>query len=518
MNSFLKKIKKVTNFSFLLILAIFIAINFLFSLLYLRIDMTSAKLYSISKATKRVLKDLDDIVLIKCYFTEDLPSYLINLKTTVKDLLAEYQNYSRGNIKIKFLDPNKDENIEQEAKNLGIPTLQFNVYRKDKLEVVNGYMGIVIQYGDETEIIPVIDRRTLPNLEYLLTSKIKKLYSGKEYKIGIYQLEDTPKLDSDLSIFKNHIEENYEIVNLDENSEYKDDLDAVIVLGIISNLPEKQLFYLDQYILHNKGVLILEDGVFVDRKAGLSTTKNESNILSLLKSYGIEIENNLISDISHSNASFNMGFFSIITPYPLWVSAKREMLNFKNPITSELGNVVLPWVSSIKINLKDKKIDNLIMSSNKINIQEDRFEVNPNVIPKTFEDSKPKILALSFVGELKSFYNNKELPDKNFKDFNSKTDKARIIVVSDSDFIQDFFVRSHPDNLIFALNSIDYLLNDISLISIRSKTIQERPLKDISPASKKAIKYLNILTTSILFGIFGIIKGIIRRKSYEKKY
>ena len=38
-----------------------------------RIDMTDSKQYSVSTATKKILKSLDDIINIKVFFSKDLP-------------------------------------------------------------------------------------------------------------------------------------------------------------------------------------------------------------------------------------------------------------------------------------------------------------------------------------------------------------------------------------------------------------------------------------------------------------
>ena len=50
------------------LLAFFVALNVAGQMLYLRFDLSEGKVYSPSKASKRILKSLEDPVVIKCYF------------------------------------------------------------------------------------------------------------------------------------------------------------------------------------------------------------------------------------------------------------------------------------------------------------------------------------------------------------------------------------------------------------------------------------------------------------------
>ncbi len=156
---FNKKFLEKTNFGILVIIVIgiLIVLNFFSYQIFYRWDLTQNKDYSISKVSKKTVSDLKDVVNIKVYFSKDLPSQFINLRQEVADILDEYVNYSNGNIRIEFIDPKKDSQTEQELAMLGIPQLQFNVLEKDKYQVVNGYLGIAVKYGDKTQTIPVVE-------------------------------------------------------------------------------------------------------------------------------------------------------------------------------------------------------------------------------------------------------------------------------------------------------------------------------------------------------------------------
>jgi ABC-type uncharacterized transport system involved in gliding motility auxiliary subunit len=133
----------------LIILGFVGVINYVSTIFFSRIDLTEKKMYSVSKATKSTLKKLDDIVNIRVCFSKNLPPNLKSLQSDVKDLLSEYKAYSGKNLHITYEDPSVSEAAKQKIKELGVPELQMQTYEKDKAQVINGFMGIIVQYADK---------------------------------------------------------------------------------------------------------------------------------------------------------------------------------------------------------------------------------------------------------------------------------------------------------------------------------------------------------------------------------
>jgi len=108
-----------------------------------------------------------------------------------------------------------------------------------------------------------------------------------------------------------------------------------------------------------------------------------------------------------------------------------------------------------------------------------------------------------------------------------RTDKgsgllSQLILVSDSRFFMDGAGGSSPENHILVMNSVDYLLGDKELISLRSREITSRPLDpELEDGTKRFLKWLNILLPSILvvgFGFFRISRLKSRSKILEEFY
>lgn len=172
----------------LLVLNVIFANFWLHSVNALRVDMTEKKVYSISEATKSVLGQLEEPLLIRAYFSERTHPLLAPLIPIVTDLLREYQLVNKDLTRVEIVDPKKDEELESEAvRKYGIQATSFQIADRYSASLVNSYFNIVVQYGDQFEVLgfnDIIDVKQdarmkepevrLRNLEYDLTRLIKK--------------------------------------------------------------------------------------------------------------------------------------------------------------------------------------------------------------------------------------------------------------------------------------------------------------------------------------------------------
>ena len=178
--------RKKSLVSYLLVVAgILILLNILANRFFFRIDFTEDKRYTLSKATKDLLENLDDPVTITAYFSEGLPPNIDKTRVDFKDLLSEYASRSRGKILYEFINPNKEQQIEQEAMQNGISPVVINVREKDQSVQKKAYLGAVLKYGENTEVIPFLQPGTA--MEYSLSSSLKKFTVAEKKLIGVIQ-------------------------------------------------------------------------------------------------------------------------------------------------------------------------------------------------------------------------------------------------------------------------------------------------------------------------------------------
>lgn len=95
------------NFTFLGILFLILVAVYLLSDLFSggKVDLTADKIYTISPATKDILRQLKDKVTVNYYCSEDLPEFLQTLRRDTKDTFDEFHELSDGNFQYSIINP-----------------------------------------------------------------------------------------------------------------------------------------------------------------------------------------------------------------------------------------------------------------------------------------------------------------------------------------------------------------------------------------------------------------------------
>ena len=74
------------------------------------------------------------------------------------------------------------------------------------------------------------------------------------------------------------------------------------------------------------------------------------------------------------------------------------------------------------------------------------------------------------------------------------------------------------DNITFANNVVDWLIDDIGLTQIRSRTIAAKPLEEVSNSTKTILKYINMILPPFVVVVAGVVRWrvhIARRKTIQ---
>ncbi|MBD3247657.1 hypothetical protein GF382_00005 [Candidatus Falkowbacteria bacterium] len=502
------KMKEGGNFTLTIVLAIgiIIALNFISYQIFVRLDLTENKDFSISEASKRTVADLDDLVNIKVYFSKNLPPKFLTLEQQIKDILDEYENYSGGKVKVEFIDPAEMENPGKDLPALGIAPLQFNVMKNDSYEIVKGYMGMVIQYGSEQEAIPVIN--SSDNLEYTITSTIKKFISDREKIVGLVSSNLTLNAGKAARRLYQGLEDLYQVKEVDLASE-EDllvDVDTLIVLGPKDKFTEKQLRKIDEFVMSGKPLVLLVDGVVLDSQRG--AIQNNIGLDDMLAKYGLRLNKDLIADVSNAKASIPSGFFNIVLDYPLWPKVVGDNFDQDNVIVASLESLSLFWASSIdiieeNINSEETEVSILAKSTKDACVQKDNFDIDPQSKTNKCSETGQYNFAVSLMGKIPSAFEEDKSAD------------SRIILVADSDFPADRFYAVNSDNVIFFQNMIDGVTLDEDLITIRSRGVTERPIKKLEKGTKEFIRYANIFGMTVVVLAFGLIRYFLRRRKKD---
>ncbi|MEJ2616492.1 MAG: GldG family protein, partial [Ignavibacteriaceae bacterium] len=247
--------KKKVITGLLLVFGILIILNFFAYRFFVRLDFTADQEYTLSSATKNILKSLNEPVTITAYFSEDLPPNVAKVKQDFKDMLIEYENASGGKIVYQFINPNKDQETEMQAQQAGIQPFMINVRERDQMKQQRAYLGAVLQYGEKKETIPFIQPGSA--MEYALSSNIKKLTLKEKTKIAFLQgngepaLSDLPQLRSQLDIMYN-----VETVKFNDTTGIPNKYKTLVVIAPKDTVNPQYFKQLDDYMAKGGRVLL----------------------------------------------------------------------------------------------------------------------------------------------------------------------------------------------------------------------------------------------------------------------
>jgi ABC-type uncharacterized transport system involved in gliding motility auxiliary subunit/ABC-type transport system involved in multi-copper enzyme maturation permease subunit len=124
----------------------------------LRWDVTEGRLHSISQASRQLVNELREPLLIRGYFSARSHPMLAPLEPQLKDLLLEYAEAGNGDVRVEFVDPAEHPELEKEANEIyGIKPTPFQVSNRYQAALVNGYFSILVKYGNEYQVLSFSD-------------------------------------------------------------------------------------------------------------------------------------------------------------------------------------------------------------------------------------------------------------------------------------------------------------------------------------------------------------------------
>ena len=492
----------ITPTTLLFAAAILIVINLIGLNVFARQDLTDDRVYSLSRASRDVVQNLADPVTVTAYFTVDLPAQFASNRRFLKDILDDYRAYGGQNVDYRFVDPGEDEEVRQETERLGIPPVQIQVIESDQVQMKNAFMGVVIEYENNRETIPVLS--DLSRLEYELTSAIRRLTRLEKEKVGFWTGHGEPNPMQQMQVFHQKLSANYEAQIVTEvDLAGTERPDVLLVIAPTDTIPEPHLQALDEYVMQGGRVGFLLNRVDANLQAG-QASELSIGLEPLLSSYGIVLSPDLIMDEQSSTVTVQrrQGIFNIAQQiqYPLFPIASR--FNSENNMVNRLQDLMFYFVSSVDTSAtlpNQVTREPLIYSSPQSSLQQGFFMLQPAPNPAPLSGG-PFVLGAAFSGRFPSAYT----PDRT-------SIPTRIVVVGDGDFINESIIPPSVGNDQFGLNLVDWLAQEEALLEIRSKSIEPRTLRDISDQMRPVIKYANMLGPILIVVLFGLVRWRKRR-------
>ena len=479
-------------FPFLLIFVLTLLVNITFSQFDFSLDLTEDKKYSISKESKQILNNLDDVIYIKVYLDGAFPYEFKYLQDELFTLLSSFKNIANKNFDFEFIDPNKSndliekENLFKQLVKDGLkPTdIEFKSSSVRTSQII--FPGAIVYYKGRSKAVNFLKSQiskkpseninlSVENLEFEFISSIYRLHNERKDKIafleGNGELNEAQVYDLTESVYKDDNRLSYHYIierfnlkefhidslsgNADINQQIKNLSEYKVVIiakpTIAFNMLDK--YIIDQYVMNGGKIIWFIDGVNANMDSLQSNnsfiaTRHNLNIDDLLFKYGLRVNSDLIEDIRSTQIPIISGYSNNVPqqtffPWPYFplISSKSS-----HPVTKGLDALKCNFASSIDTIQNSIKKTILLTSSKHSRILPTPAKVSLGILesPPPINTYNKSYLPISVLleGSFESVFKNRIIPLNQSLKFKKYSDTTKMIVVSDGDVLKNRVTKS----------------------------------------------------------------------------
>lgn len=507
--------------SIVLAIILFLAVNIFSNSVFktARIDLTEESLYTVSQATKNILRNLDEPLVLRLYVSKRVRDGVPALSTyadRVEELLRQYERLAGGNVRLEVFEPEQFSPEEDTAVGYGIQGIPASA------------AGDVLYFGlagtnstDDEDIIPFFTPGREAFLEYDLSKLVFNLSRPKKTLIGLISslpLAADPRaryapwtVHEQASQFFDMRIMGGEINEIDESVD-------ILMLVQPTNLDGRTLYAIDQYFLRGGAGIIFVDPhseVFPQPQGQQRQYQPppDHTLGPLFEAWGIDVP--LDQVVGDRTAAQRVNAVSsgrrIVTDYLPWMSLDRAGIEGSDVVTAEIERVALLSPGHlVRHENSALTMTPLIFSTEQsmlIDVDEIRPLPNPLGLLTDFEaENTNYTLAARFSGSLKTAF-----PDGPPKRVNPRGEEVveesdsipqllesqaptNIIIVADTDLLADrAWLRGSGGGAVpvaqngdFVVNALDNLAGSADLIALRGRGLSNRPFGTVAEIRRDA--------------------------------
>ncbi|MCC5944221.1 MAG: gliding motility-associated ABC transporter substrate-binding protein GldG [Bernardetiaceae bacterium] len=547
----------------LVIVLAIILLNLLAERYFVRIDLTEDKRYTLSEASQKVLKNLEEPVYIEVYLEGELNASFKRLQKSIQETLDEFRAKAGANIQYKFINPETvTDNPEQQSlyyqelmRKGVVPTDVFETVKGKKIQK-RIFPGAIISYKNKEQSVQLLGgnkaaspqeqlNQSIENVEYNLISAIQKVSISEKPRIAFLEGFNTLNYEATADLTR-AMSDLYIVERKKAEQPFDSDLDILIIAQPKARFTDKAKYYIDQYIMNGGKAIFLLDQVqmnldSISQSTGTYAFAYDLNINDLLFRYGVRVNQDLIQDQQAGMVVLNVGQFGSSPnlqrlPFPYF-----PILNTfsTHPITKNMDAIYTQFISSIDTvkSTGVRKIP-LVFTSNYSRKKQVPLLISLEELKKDLEPEQytsphlPVVYLLE--GVFQSGFKGRFPPEGEDKTlFKEQSKETKVIVIADGDIIRsekdrrngqmlplgyDPITQAQFSNKDFFMNTLAYLIDAQGVISARGKEIKMRPLDSFRLQKERTYwQMFNIAMPVVLLLLFAVGWNYLRRKKYRSK-
>ena len=310
-----RKVNRLTAF-FLCTTVFCLAVSF--NRLYVRIDFTESRRFSISETTKTLVSQLENPLRITYYRSPEIKDVYPQTNDVAEYLAMYCAQDSR--LTLQFEKPDG-----QKLNALGIQGQQIRNDTGTKTEFITVYSAVLLQYLDQQTLIPFV--LALDTLEYDLTRRVQDLISQRQKKVLVLA-GNGRNIQNEYGYvcpwlnamgFATEIISPKQITEKTQSAEHGTEL---LVFGS-SALSREECADIEHAVFSGMPALIATSPYSVALEDDWSVRKNKDNLIPILNSWGFAFGKALVNDISSVPLmlqSADADALQYTMNYPMWLS------------------------------------------------------------------------------------------------------------------------------------------------------------------------------------------------------
>ena len=527
-----------------------------------RWDLTDDKHYSLSEASKALLRQTDAPIEVTLLLDGDLNAGFRRLKKATEEELEEMAVY--GNLSLTL--PSREGN--KMADSLGLsPIVIHEREQNGKTAQTTVYPYAVMRYKGKRAVVTLLKNTRGLSGEENLNASIEQLEFAFMEALHLLQQTETPRV----AILEGHGEPDeahtydlmsalskyYQIdrgnlsppLSTKEGEESTVDVHildgykAVIVAGPQTAFSDAERFVIDQYIMRGGAVLWAVNGVRFSEQVLQSEGFTpilplELGLTEMLFKYGVRVNPALVQDVQCLPIPVNVSSDPSqpnLQPMP-WTYAPLLLTSQGSPITRNMGQVMSTFVSPIDAVGGDDGIEKRVLlatsTASRVTATPGEVDLNDmNPDPALFVYQYVPV-AVSLEGSFNSAYAHRMVPEGVETDEPIRKTGARtrqVVIGSGSVLLNetqkgqvlpmgyDRYSGMQFSNRDFIVNALLWLTDSEGLISLREKSVALRLLND-KRAHEQRVR-IQVVSTVLPVAILALIGGTvfaIRRKKYAR--
>lgn len=522
----------------------------------LRWDLTDDKHYSLSEASKNLLRQTDAPIEVTILLDGDLNAGFRRLKKATEETVEEMNIF--GDVRCTMYDVQSHF-----VDSLGLrPVVIHEREQNGKTAQTTVYPYALMRYKGKQTVVSLLKNTrglsgeenlnaSIEQLEFAFMEALQGLTRTQTPRIAILEGHNEPDeahtYDLTMALSK-YFQVDRGMIGTDAHM--LDGYKAILIISPQTAFSDTERFIIDQYIMRGGTVLWALDGVrfseqVLQQEGFTPIVALDLGLTEMLFRYGIRINPALVQDIQCLSIPVNVSTDPEqpnLQPMP-WTFAPLLLTSEGSPITRGLGQVMSTFVSPIdavggedgiekRILLATSTASRVTASPGEVNLN----DMNPDL--NTFQYQYVPV-AVSLEGSFGSAYAHRMVPEGvtvsgeglAVSDIIKRSTKTRQVVIGSGSILLNEMQRTTPlpmgydrysgmqfSNRDFIVNALLWLTDSEGLIGLREKTVAMRLLNDRRAHEQRtSVQAISTISPVALLALVGGLVYIIRKRKYAFK-